>query len=99
MLIAPRLKYPRDITKYRIVKKNEISSNDIGGYQPNPIFPIYIVEYNDGFLFFNDWIRVGPSYFDTVKGAYSWIQNVVYSSLEPKELVVWSGKYSQNPPN
>jgi len=91
--------FPRDIEKYRIVKMNELPPKEIGGYQPNPVYPIYRVQLNIGFLFFDKWVDIGPVYCDTAEEAYEWIQNKVFPPLpESKETIVWTGKYSQSPP-
>lgn len=93
--------FPRDIKKYRIIKKNVVNiTENLGGYQPTPKPPTFNVQLNIGFLFLDKWVDIGPTYCDTVEEAYDWILKTVYPpSIEPEEQVIWSGKYSQTPPH
>jgi hypothetical protein len=78
------INYPTNIKKYRIIKSNKTNT--------------YFVQLNVGW-FFTKWVSVGPlCAFAKAEDAYQWIQKKIYSEIEPKEFVVWSGKHSQNPP-
>ena len=92
------LDFPRDIEKYRIVMKKMFTiTSDLGGYQPIPKGPVFNVQLNVGILFFDKWVDIGPVFCDTAEEAYDWIQKTVFPP-EPKEQIIWSGKYSQTPP-
>lgn len=89
--------YSKNINKYRIIKRTGCNVQELGGYQPSSTY--YNVQLNIGWFIFNKWINVGPDKCDTADEAYQWIQKTIYSQLEPTEQVIWTGKYSQNPPS
>lgn len=83
--------YPKDISKYRIIKKtNYRSVEDLGGYQPSSIF--YDVQLNIGWFIFNKWINVGPIDWTSIEEAQDWIRLTVQPKPISVENVVWTGK-------
>ena len=78
----------------------DTTTNNLGGYQPTPKDPIFNVQLNIGFLFFDRWVNIGPVYCETAEEAYDWIMKYVFPPIpESKESIVWCGKYSQAPPH
>lgn len=85
------LDFPKDVTKYRVVKINNPKSRNNGGYTPDSTTPKYQVQLKTGFWIFSKWVNVGPFHTDTLAESLDWIKKKTIEVKKDVE-VVWTSE-------
>lgn len=87
--------FPKDVTKYRVVKINNPKSPNNGGYTPDSTTPKYQAQLKIGFWIFSKWVDVGPFRTDTLDESLDWIKKKTIEVKKDVE-VVWEGSGYSN---